>query len=422
MTNRCVTVCCGALAVSLALVGTACSTNEDASLGPRKIAVELGGGPFAMTFVRSDPGSFTMGNENGNDDERRVHNVAISRRFYIGRQKVTGLQWLAGGYDRATIYRVSPTDAMLTTWTECQEYLSKLNERYKGKLLFRLPTEAEWEYVCRAAGPARQSGEQEDDWCVRDMMSGPWEWCGDWYGPYGGDHQVDPAGPATGSRRVVRGGSKADGPATRHSLLPGDHRTGFRVVIVPLSDSAIAERVVTLPTRSVIPRAPCPDYLLEESHSQDAAYLKASKPPEPITDGKPPEPRALFWFLNKAGAMSAEELKGSARAVSSAELTSRIGQYRGVPIALMGTLWNVVRIELPKNPLGLKEVFHGQILDRDRAMWTFWVVEQPDAPGGRGVASLIGFVMKRWDYTSKAGKVVRSPVIVGRSMELLQLE
>jgi formylglycine-generating enzyme required for sulfatase activity len=153
----------------------------------------------------------------------------------------------------------------MVSWHDCVEFCDRLGG--KAGLACRLPTEAEWEWACRAgtttayhfgdvasAGEANCGGGQGADrqgttavesflpnaWGLFDVHGNVWEWCRDWYGPYPPGDAADPRGPDEGPGRVLRGGSWAGGPgpcrsACRGRLGPGNRRddVGFRVVLGP---------------------------------------------------------------------------------------------------------------------------------------------------------------------------------------------
>jgi len=206
------------------------------------------GTPF-IDIAEVPPGLFMMGGRAGEDRSCREPQVAtrVTRAFSIGRTVVTQSQWRAVmGTDpwRHTRYQSLPVrqrgdnfPAVYVNWSEAVLFCETLTalEREHGSLSgtqhFRLPTEAEWEYACRAGtttaysfgdDPGRlhdhgwfcdNSGgmlrpvaqRRPNPWGLFDMHGNAWEWCSDWYDDTlaGGD---DPVGPALGSVRVVRGG------------------------------------------------------------------------------------------------------------------------------------------------------------------------------------------------------------------------
>lgn len=176
-------------------------------------------------------GSFIMGSENGLASEKPVHRVTITEGFYMGRYEVTQAQWhgLMGnhpshfkGCDNCPVENVS--------WDDVQSFINRLNES-NDRFRYRLPTEAEWEYACRAgttgdyagnlsemgwssenAGSKTHAvgGKQPNAWGLADMHGNVWEWCQDWY------HETYHGAPTDGSAwlsggeqeyRVLRGGS-----------------------------------------------------------------------------------------------------------------------------------------------------------------------------------------------------------------------
>lgn len=223
-----------------------------------------------IPMVQLHAGSFYMGGlgYNENFDEIPVHRVTLTKDFKMGATEVTNAQYeqfrpghralrgkngLSVGDDEAVV-NVSYDDAVAFC-----EWLT----RKEGKT-YRLPTEAEWEYACRAGtywdyytGDGLSDELCRNQTIVRDLKQvslqvgktrpNPWglydmhgnveEWCLDWYGPYVADAQTDPVGYETGLARVTRGGShntphKYLRSANRMAMLPQDKHemTGFRVV------------------------------------------------------------------------------------------------------------------------------------------------------------------------------------------------
>jgi len=195
------------------------------------LVVDLGGG-VTMEFVLIHPGSFMMGSEKGNYDEKPVHKVTISKPFYLGKCEVTQEQWQALMSANPAKFKGPKYPVEEVSWEDCQAFLQKLSEKVAGGG-FRLPTEAEWEYACRAGSTTDfcygddQAGLSEyawyhnnskdtthpvgqkkaNSWGLFDMHGNVWEWCADRIGAYAPDALTDPKGPGTGDLRVLRGGS-----------------------------------------------------------------------------------------------------------------------------------------------------------------------------------------------------------------------
>ena len=209
-----------------------------------EIEVELAGGA-TMEFVWIEPGTFTMGSPesytDARDEEKPQHEVTISQGFYLGKFEITQGQWEAvmGSmpWSGQSFVQSNPNHpAVYISWDDVQEFIQRLNE-VAGEELYRLPTEAEWEYACRAGTTTRLSfGDDESQlgdyawyrdnacgvgecyghavgtkwpnpWGLYDMLGNVFEWCQDWYADdyYSGSPSVDPLGPASGFYRVVRG-------------------------------------------------------------------------------------------------------------------------------------------------------------------------------------------------------------------------
>ena len=213
---------------------------EEAQPGEGEITVDLPGGA-TMEFVWIEPGTFTMGSPESepgrSDDEGPQHEVTISRGFWLGKYEVTQGQWesvmgTTPWSGRSYVQANAELPAVYISWEDVQELVQALNAA-AGDSLYRLPTEAEWEYGCRAGTTTRwsfgdEAGELGDyawywgnlgeryahqvgtklrnPWGLFDMQGNVWEWCLDWWGTYPSEAQVDPLGPSTGSRRVIRGG------------------------------------------------------------------------------------------------------------------------------------------------------------------------------------------------------------------------
>ena len=204
-----------------------------------------------MKFVYIEPGSFMMGSpsgEAGRDNDETLHNVTLSRGFYMQTTEITQGQWDAVMGFNPSEFRACGENCPVerVSWDDIREFLRRLNQMERTEK-FRLPTEAEWEYACRAGSRRRFSwGDnaacrkmmyQNDDgsgenrcvayvkekglahdstapvksyapnaWGLYDMHGNVWEWVQDRLGDYPANHAVDPTGPSSGSYRVLRGG------------------------------------------------------------------------------------------------------------------------------------------------------------------------------------------------------------------------
>ena len=248
---------------------------------------------IGMQFVRIEPGTFKMGSaqanladeitaerthlRDGDWDEQPIHQVTLTTPFHIGIFQVTNAQYeefqsthseLRGKLD----FSQDDDEAVVfVDWHDATNFCEWLSK--KEGLPYRLPTEAEWEYVCRArttthfhtgdtlppefhknigeswypdAGRSRGTEEivplhvgktTPNAWGVYDMHGNVEEWCQDWYGPYESDPQTDPIGRESGLYRVTRGGSHSTllcylRSANRMGAVPEDKHwyIGFRVV------------------------------------------------------------------------------------------------------------------------------------------------------------------------------------------------
>lgn len=212
--------------------------------------------------------SFLMGSETGRGDEQPAHLVKIKDGFYMGQYEVRQGEWyplMGPGLRSHSNGDDLPMEEV--SWVDVQSFLGKLNheaQKRRDKFEYRLPTEAEWEYACRAgttgdysgdlgeiAWYAHNSGDQTHHWGTKqpnvfglyDMHGNVWEWCQDvWHDSYVGA-PVDGSAWMSGgnqSLRVVRGGSYHDPASSLRSASrwefprgQSDQRIGFRVVAVP---------------------------------------------------------------------------------------------------------------------------------------------------------------------------------------------
>ena len=263
---------------------------------PKEVKNTLG-----MELILIPKGTFLMGSptvEAGRNPDEVQHEVEITRPFYLARHEVTRAQfrrfaeetgyrpqrphtWMQVTFRGTGGIQTDDHPAVHVSWDEARAFCAWLST--KEDKLYRLPTEAEWEYTCRAGEPARFATGQEEaglaavaniadaslrrrwagaEWAASwddgypftapvgrfrpnrfglyDMHGNVWEWCQDWYGPYDPRQRRDPKGPERGSRRVMRGGSWFDESrrcrsANRNHHPPGylSSNVGFRVALIP---------------------------------------------------------------------------------------------------------------------------------------------------------------------------------------------
>jgi formylglycine-generating enzyme required for sulfatase activity len=231
-------------------------------------------------FVWIPPGTFTMGSPSGEQDRDSGEGpetvVTLTRGFWLGRYEVTQAEYESVMGSNPSYWKEATRPVEQMSWYDATNYCGKLTERewQAGRLptgyVYRLPTEAEWEYACRAGTTTRfsygddltyanltnyawytvNSGNQThpvgqktpNPWGIYDMHGNVWEWCQDYYNTYPGGSVVDPQGPAIGTNHVLRGGSWYNIPSSmlRSAFRRGDHlptsrdwRIGFRVVLAP---------------------------------------------------------------------------------------------------------------------------------------------------------------------------------------------
>ena len=197
-------------------------------------------GPGGMEFGWIPAGKFRMGSTGSEafDDEQPVTQVRISRGFWLGKYEVTQAEWEAVmGSNPSSFNGCGHCPVEEVSWNDVQDFISRLNAQ-EGREVYRLPTEAEWEYAARAGTKGDRYGDLDaiawygdtsgrrthpvggkapNAWGLYDMLGNVVEWVGDWYGDYAGGSVTDPRGPGSGSGRVIRGGCWVG--AARHSRV-----------------------------------------------------------------------------------------------------------------------------------------------------------------------------------------------------------
>jgi formylglycine-generating enzyme len=236
---------------------------------------------LGMKMIKIKPGSFVMGDNEGNFDEKPAHEVEITRPFYLSATPVSNAQYEQFNPDHKLLrgkrdlsYRDNEA-VVFVSWYEAEAFCKWLSEK-EGKT-YRLPTEAEWEYACRAGTnspfstgdslPGVYNLNQKNVWYPEpvDLTVGktppnPWglynmhglveEWCLDWYGPYSGKTKTNPRGYEKGDYRVTRGGSHNTDMnylriANRLGMIPEDKSflVGFRIVQAEMPSSQFQETI-----------------------------------------------------------------------------------------------------------------------------------------------------------------------------------
>lgn len=245
-------------------------------IGTDKLGIyaDLEIGSDTLKFRLIIPGTFYMGSPNseeGREGDEVIHAVTISRAFWLSDTVVTQSVWETIMPKNPSYFpgKYNPVEGI--SWAEYTTFMCKLNEKRDSSTLFRLPTEAEWEYSCRAGTTtafyfgdnitteqANFDGSKDIDgnikegvfrrstvpvktfapnpWGLYEMHGNVLEICSDWYSHYSSGHVIDPCGPKTGDYVVLRGGSWYDAASFSRSAkrektlpIPGNGDFGIRI-------------------------------------------------------------------------------------------------------------------------------------------------------------------------------------------------
>lgn len=221
---------------------------------------------IGLNLVLIPAGDFVMGSpddESGRKPDEQQHHVTLARPFYMSACEITQDQYEEVMGHNPAQAKGSDHPVERVSWFDATEFCRRLSQRENA--VYRLPTEAEWEYAARAGNSdawcgyrdATRLGEHAwiatnsggkgacavgqklpNEFGLYDMLGNVAEWCADWLGPYEGDEVVDPQGPVEGAFRVIRGGSGSNNPnycraAIRVFSAEPTHTSnwcGFRVV------------------------------------------------------------------------------------------------------------------------------------------------------------------------------------------------
>jgi formylglycine-generating enzyme required for sulfatase activity len=221
---------------------------------------------IGLKLRRIAPGTFTMGQPYGEADET-PHQVTLTKPFSIGVYQVTNAQWKRVMGNVPSHWQDDERPVEQVSWEDAGEFCTKLSAlpaEQKAGRVYRLPTEAEWEYACRAGTTTQFSFGEDESWlgehgwfdgnsdkqthAVGQKMPNPWglydmhgnvlEWCSDWSDEYSKASATDPPGPSAASARVARGGNCISSAgrcrsAFRYGLEPSCRirYLGFRIVM-----------------------------------------------------------------------------------------------------------------------------------------------------------------------------------------------
>ena len=215
------------IAIVLGFVGVLTVVAQEVKSEKAEV-IDLGKG-IKVNMVLIPAGYFKMGspaNEKGRNNDETQHEVTLTKPFYMGKYEVTQEQWKAVMGNNPSTNKGAKYPVTNVSWNDCQEFIKKLNEKTNGG--YRLPTEAEWEYACRAGTTTAYSvgnslpipdaningdylkkvgSYKPNAFGLYDMHGNVCEWCEDYYEAYSQGYVTGSKGPAKGEDRVLRGGS-----------------------------------------------------------------------------------------------------------------------------------------------------------------------------------------------------------------------
>ena len=245
-----------------------------------RISLAEGISSIEKEMVLIPAGRFMMGSpasEKGRFDYETQHEVTLTKPFYMGKYEITQKQYEAVMGDNQSYTKGANLPVTYVSWDDSQDFIKKLNAKTNGG--YRLPTEAEWEYACRAgtttaysygdkitpkdanirdleiaeiAKPAPVGSYKPNAFGLYDMHGNVWEWCEDWHGNYSSESVTDPKGPKTGDSRVQRGGSSLNYVPEVRSFYRSQSKGGSLHLGFRLARTADLEA-------AFVPPAPKPD-------------------------------------------------------------------------------------------------------------------------------------------------------------------